>query len=527
MKGFDPSSIPESEHTPAVEMLLRVIQKQQEEIDKLKEEINNLKGQKGRPKIKPSSLEKPKRSRGSAKNNRNGEAPLGRKKVQKEERVIEPSHIPEGSRFKGYKTYTVQDLLVQATEITFKIKVYVAPDGKIVRGELPKEYASGHFGAELISHCVQLYHGGFMTEPAVLEYLHEQGVDISAGQLHGILTGNTEQFSQEMEAVRQAGIEEASHLHADDTSARHQGKNGVCTCISSPLFCYFHSSESKSRLNFLEILRGTYTDYVLDEGALIYAFEHNVTALSLDKLDSLLDEVGEKRFQSKKSWKRFLKKMKISGEKDVRILSEAAILASAILHGLPEGIPIITDAAPQFFLWASHSLCWIHEERHYRKLVPVSHREREELEEIRRQVWDLYEELKAFSESPSESKSTKITAMFDEIFKRSGLTDGLDELLRNTYSRKEGLLQVLKHPHIPLHNNDCERDIREYVKRRKISGTTRSAAGRKARDTFLSLKKTCLKLGVSFFGYVRDRLCNLGEIPSLEKLLLQLARAGP
>jgi len=527
MKDFDPSLIPESERTPVVEMLLRVIQKQQEEIEKLKEEINKLKGQKGRPKIKPSTLEKPKRSRGCAQKKRNGKTPLGRKKVRKKERVIEPSYIPEGSRFKGYKTYTVQDLVVQSTEITFKIKVYITPDGKVIRGELPKEYASGHFGAELISHCLQLYHGGFMTEPAVLEYLHEQGIDISSGRLHGILTGNTERFSQEMEAVRQAGMEEASHLHADDTGARHQGKNGVCTCVSSPLFCYFHSSESKSRLNFLEILRGTYTDYVLDEGALIYAFEHNVSALSMDKLDSVLDEVGEKRFRSVKSWERFLKKMKISGEKDVRILSEATILASAIRHGLPEGIPIVTDAAPQFFLWASHSLCWIHEERHYRKLVSVSDRERKELEKIRGQIWGLYDKLKAFSQSPSDSKRSEITAMFDEVFNRSGITDGLDELLRNTYSRKEGLLQVLNHPHIPLHNNDCERDIREYVKRRKISGTTRSVAGRKARDAFLSLKKTCLKLGVSFFGYLRDRLCNLGEIPPLDKVLLQLARAGP
>ncbi|SCA62536.1 hypothetical protein SCG7086_AB_00100 [Chlamydiales bacterium SCGC AG-110-P3] len=527
MKEFDSSLIPPDELTPLVEMLLRVIQNQQEEIDKLKEEISKLKGQKGRPKIKPSSLEKAKRSRDGTKRNRNGEAPLGRRKVRKEERVIEPAHIPEGSRFKGYKTYTVQDLLIQATEITFKLKVYVTPEGQLVRGELPKGYSSGHFGPELLAHCLQLYHGGFMTQPAVLEYLREQGVDISAGQLHNILTENTEDFTQEMEATRQAGIEESSHLHADDTGARHQGENGVCTCVSGPLFCYFSSSKSKSRLNFLEILRGTHKDYILDEGALIYAFEHEITISSMDKLDSVLDEAGEKRFRSKKSWVRFLKKMKISGEKDVRILSEAAVLASAIHHGLPEGIPILTDAAPQFYLWTSHALCWIHEERHYRKLIPVSNHERDELDKIRGQIWDLYEELKAFSAAPSEDKRKELEAMFGKIFKRSGVTDGLDELLKNTYSRMKGLLQVLKHPHIPLHNNDCERDIRAYVKRRKISGTTRSAAGRRARDTFLSLQKTCLKLGISFFGYIRDRLCQLNEIPPLNEVLVELARAGP
>ncbi len=527
MKDFDPSVIPPDQFTPLVETLLRIIQTQKEEIDKFKEEISKLKGQKGRPKIKPSSLEKAKRSRDSAKGNRNGKAPLGRRKVHREERVIEPAHVPEGSRFKGYKTYTVQDLLIQSTEITFKLKVYVTPEGQLIRGELPKGYSSGHFGPELLAHCLQLYHAGFMTQPAVLEYLREQGIDISSGQLHNILTENTESFTQEMDATRQAGIEESSHLHADDTGARHQGQNGVCTCVSSPLFCYFSSSRSKSRLNFLEILRGTHKDHILDEGALIYAFDRDVTASSIDKLDSVLGEVGEKRFRSKKSWTRFLKKMKISGEKDVRILSEATVLASAIYHGLPEGIPIITDAAPQFYLWMSHALCWIHEERHYRKLVPVSDHERKELAKIRGQIWDLYEELKAFSTTHLDDKRRKICSTFEQIFKRSGITGALDELLKNTYSRMEGLLQVLNHPHIPLHNNDCERDIRAYVKRRKISGTTRSAAGRRARDTFLSLKKTCMKLDVSFFGYVRDRVLGLREIPPLNEVLVARARASP
>lgn len=87
------------------------------------------------------------------------------------------------------------------------------------------------------------------------------------------------------------------------------------------------------------------------------------------------------------------------------------------------------------------------------------------------------------------------------------------------------LEQVLNYPNIPLHNN--ERDIREYVKRRKISSTTRSAAGRLARDTFLSLKKNCQKLGVSFFGYLRDRMLLSEEIEPLSLILIRKARAGP
>ena len=75
-------------------------------------------------------------------------------------------------------------------------------------------------------------------------------------------------------------------------------------------------------------------------------------------------------------------------------------------------------------------------------------------------------------------------------------------------------LLVLDRPDIPLHNNTAENAIREYVKRRKISGSIRSEASRKCRDTFTSLKKTCRKLGVSFWQYLQDRLEHTARISS-------------
>ena len=69
-----------------------------------------------------------------------------------------------------------------------------------------------------------------------------------------------------------------------------------------------------------------------------------------------------------------------------------------------------------------------------------------------------------------------------------------------------------------------ESDIREFVKRRKISGGTRSDAGRRCRDTFASLKKTCRKLGVRFWDYLKDRVSGLGQIPRLADLIRQKAQ---
>jgi len=72
-------------------------------------------------------------------------------------------------------------------------------------------------------------------------------------------------------------------------------------------------------------------------------------------------------------------------------------------------------------------------------------------------------------------------------------------------SRPE-LLRVLDRPEIPLHTNGSENDIRAQVIRRKVSGGTRSDMGRDCRDVFLSLMKTCQKLGVSFWDYLGTRL---------------------
>ena len=85
------------------------------------------------------------------------------------------------------------------------------------------------------------------------------------------------------------------------------------------------------------------------------------------------------------------------------------------------------------------------------------------------------------------------------------------------------MLLVLDRPDIPLHNNGAENAIREYVKKRKISGSTRSEIGRQCRDTFTSLKKTCRKLGVSFWRYLEDRIENIGLIPDLQDLVRQQA----
>jgi len=83
---------------------------------------------------------------------------------------------------------------------------------------------------------------------------------------------------------------------------------------------------------------------------------------------------------------------------------------------------------------------------------------------------------------------------------------------------KEELLLVLKRRNIVLKTNASERDIHDYVKWRKISSGTRSGLGKPCRDDFASLKKTCRKLGISFWDYLGDCIGRYGNIAPLPEI---------
>ena len=138
------------------------------------------------------------------------------------------------------------------------------------------------------------------------------------------------------------------------------------------------------------------------------------------------------------------------------------------------------------------------------------------LKKTRADIWPLYRALKAFRLKPNNSKKISLEKRFDNLFTQKTGFATLDLVLKRIHNNKKELLLVLDRPDIPLHNNLSERDIREYVKKRKISGSTRSDTGKTCRDTFTSLKKTCRKLGVSFWAYLKDRL--KGEDPAIPYL---------
>ena len=146
---------------------------------------------------------------------------------------------------------------------------------------------------------------------------------------------------------------------------------------------------------------------------------------------------------------------------------------------------------------------------------------------MRALIWWFYRDLKAYCRDPTPRRKAELRARFDRIFRRRTGDVMLDRLLARLYRRKAELLRVLQRPEIPLHTNGSENDIRAFVTKRKISGGTKSEAGRTARDVLLGLMKTCQKLKLSFWHYLGDRLGIPGEpaIPSLTDLIRRAAPA--
>jgi len=518
------------ERTPLVEALLGMIRELLDRVSQLEEtnqqlrdEIAKLKGQKPKPDIKPSILEstQPKAVRPEGKRPRSAKRPKNaQRRIDKETRLHLDSP-PEGAILRAYEPYVVQELIIKTENTRYHRARYELPGGGSVLAPFPEgilPVGGGHFGPNLIAYILDQYHQAHVTEPLLLEQLWEYGIDISSGQLHRILTENHQVFHQEKDEIRAAGLAVSSYVGTDDTGARHQGKNGYCTVIGNDLFAYFESSASKSRLNFLHVLQGSQHDYAINDATLAYWKRQELAAALVDKLTH-----GPREFVGEQAWQSRLTELAITTERHVLIATEGALIGGLVARGVSPELLVLSDGAPQFVIFV-HAGCWVHAERPLAKLVPYNDEHRTAIENVRTQIWELYQDLKAYRLKPDATQQSIVEARFDALVEQRTGYPNITSVLKEMRDHKADLLRVLQRPEVPLHNNAMESDIREYVKRRKISGGTRNEAGRRCRDTFASLKKTCRKLGVRFWDYLQDRIRGLGQIPRLADLIRTKAR---
>jgi hypothetical protein len=487
-----------------------------EENQILRDEVARLKGQKGKPSIGPSRLDKKGRQGRRRRKRRGGNT---EHEIDRTE-VIKAEKVPEGSRFKGYGKFDVQDLVIKAETVRYRIEQWLTPEGTLWTGALPATatVGGGHFGATLQSFMLYQYYHALVTEPLLLEQLREFGVRISSGQLHRLLTAGKEQFHREKDEIIRVGLRVSDHIHADDTGARHRGQNGYCTHIGNEWFAWFESTYSKSRINFLELLRSGHSDFVLNDAALEYMAGQKLPKFLLVRLKLQAKGDDDVVFADETLWQAALRRWDITDKRHVQIITEGVLLASVLSHGVNPGLVIMSDDAGQFNV-LRHGLCWIHAERVLAKLIGFSDEQRAALERVRTDVWKLYRDLKKYKMAPTPKARAAIDQRFNDLCATRTCFTSLNLALARMARNKSELLLALECPNSPLQNNLSEGDIREYVKRRKISGGTRSDEGRRCRDTFASIKKTCRKLGVSFWHYLTDRIPGKNGLPVLSTLI--------
>jgi hypothetical protein len=473
-----------------------------------REEIARLKGLKGPPNIKPSGMDK---ATEPAKLERQAGRP-GRGKIRPrmsiEDQVLKVA-APEGSRFKGYERYLVQDLVLSVRAIHYRRERWVTPDGQTIVAPLP-DGIKGHFGPDLRRFVLMQYHQGQTTLPRLTALLQATGLAISKREVQRLLTDQHDGFLDEARDVLRAGLATSPWVSVDDTGARHQAKNGFCTQIGNDRFTWFGTRSTKTRLNFLDLLRAGHTDYVLNAAAFAYLRSRGLPFPLIDRLA----EADQTRFLDQAAWQAHLGRLGIVSpsatglaviQDPVQIATEGAQWGSIHAHGFLRDAVLLSDDAGQFAV-GRHALCWVHAERLVHKLDTFTDLHRTAQQHMRKLIWDFYADLKAYRVNPGKRRRRALRARFDRIFRRRTGFVTLDRLLKRLHANKAELLMVLERPEIPLHTNGSENDIRGHVTRRKVSGGTHSNLGRDCRDAFLGLAKTCAKNGVTFWDYLGSRL---------------------
>lgn len=493
-----------------IQILLEKVDRLEKENKTLKDEINRLKRNPKRPKFTESTIEFSKKSPKLEKKNPDltDSTSQNQKKICTE--VIVPAKdVPEGSKLKSYKKFVVQEIELLAKEIVYKLEVWKAKNGALIRAELPPELNNKHYGPTLRALTTYLYDAG-LTQPELHKFLTSIGCKISSAQVNNLLLSQAKTFENESLAILKTALENASYIRTDDTGEKHKHKNAYCTHIGGKHFAYYKTTFSKSRTNFISLLTQGKEQYEVNEEMIRHIFKYDQS----ENITKLISECFGKKYTSLESFRAALDGLGIL-QQDLRSKYEEAGAIGYLCHSvLKSGQILLSDRAGQFAI-LNHAACWVHMERPLRKINASCEKIGEEINNVRKAISNLYKQVKKASES-QEGKEKAIEE-YEALTEMKSASPTVNAVLANFKEYRDEMLKALDHPELPLHNNDSERDIRSFVKRRNLSGSTKSDEGRIFRDGLSSIRQTCFRLMINFWDYMNAHV--RGNAPNLAKLV--------
>lgn len=514
-------------------LLLNKIEELSEEVavlkienQKLRDENNRLKGEQGKPDIRPQTSSKDfsseeERKDPLNKNQKKSKAKNHKITVNRTQRCpVDKSKLPADAVFKGLASVIVQDLIIKPDNVEFEKEIYYSPSLKMTyTGSVPNGY-EGEFGPGIKTYILNSYHNSKMSHSAIVEALRTYGIEIAASTVSLILTDNQEAFHQEKQDIIEAGLASGLPQQMDDTGGRVKGKNCFVHILCNALYAAFFTRPNKTRLTILEILAGNALSFKFNETAYALMEQMNLP----DKAVQILREQNLEGNLTRWEVAGILAEMypdPQKHDKNRKTILEASGIAA--YQESPDAVDILlVDDAPQFKgITALLALCWIHEGRHYKKLTPYLYLHQQEVDNFLDKFWEYYKKLLAYKASPDAKQAKALSDEFDVLFATQTGYDALDKRIAMTKAKKDYLLLVLKHPKIPLHNNTAEIAARSQARKRDISFHTMSQKGTQAKDTFMTIVETAKKHGVNVYNYLYDRITKKYTMPSLATLIKQ------